>query len=339
MRNFIHDRYIASTLCSMADAAVADPAPANAATPATPATPAPAPKAETVAESMDQRRTFDTVDEAVAYLNLCSTKFIDFETAAPLVTRGMDEEGNFDPAVYTPDMRVLVAVLKNRVRDDKGNALPSTVKAIIVAPIPSLDALIASEAGKSWLDSIVDKELNHIAVRALRQADDVTLVADQIPQTLESYITSQRETGGIMETFDNLFKPIIAALAAKSPAWSKARLIKTELKKAMESQAYAAEYYPALEDRGDKPSMFVMALQFGAKIAKDKGLDPAIFDKWLATRDAKTLKATTEGDDDFELDDIEIPVEAPAADAAKTPGDNGFTEELAASAADEPAAA
>lgn len=270
-------------------------------------------KAATVAESMDQRRTFATVDDAAAYLNNCAEKFTDFDSV-PLVARGMGEDGNFDPAIYTGDMRVLVAVLKNRTKDDKGNALPSTVKAIVVAPIPTLDALLASDAGKIWLESVTDKELNHIAVRALRAADDVTTVADQVPQTLESYITSQRESGGIMETFDNLYKSIIAALAAKSPAWAKARLIKTELKKAMESAAYASEYYPALEDRGDKPSLFVMALQFGQRVAKETGADPAIFDKWLANRDAKTLKQTGD-EEDFDLDDITLPTDAEATPA------------------------
>lgn len=281
-------------------------------------------KAETVAESMDQRRTFASVDEAATYLNTCAERFTDFDTVAPLVARGMDEEGNFDPAIYTEGMRVLVAVLKNRVKDDKGNALPSTVKAIVVCPIPSRELILANEAATAWLDSVLDKELNHIAVRALRNADDVTTVADQIPQTLESYISSSRETGGIMETFDNLFKSIIAALAAKSPAWAKARLIKTELKKAMESAAYASEYYPALEDRGDKPSLFVMALQFGQRIAKEKGLDPAIFDKWLATRDAKTLKQTAEDSEDFDLDDLELKEEEVATPATDTADDVGI---------------
>ena len=272
-------------------------------------------KAETVAESMDQRQTFNSVEDAANYLNLRAEKFSDFDTVAPLVTRGMDEEGNFDPEIYTEGMRVLVAVLKNRVKDEKGNALPSTVKAIVVCPIPSRELILSNAAATSWLDSVLDKELNHIAVRALRAADDVTTVADQIPMTLESYITSQRESGGIMETFDNLYKSIISAIGVRSPAWLKARLIKTELKKAMESKAYASEYYPILEDRGDKPSLFSMALQFGARIAKEKGMDPAIFDKWLATRDAKTLKETTGTDEDFDLDDLEL-VEEKTAEPA-----------------------
>lgn len=327
MRN-ISQLMTSASLCSVvAEGAVID----SAAAPTTNGTK----KAETVAESMDQRQTFNTVEDAANYLNLCAEKFSDFDTVAPLVARGMDEEGNFDPEVYTPGMRVLVAVLKNRVKDEKGNALPSTVKAIVVSPIPSRELILSNAAATSWLDSVLDKELNHIAVRALRAADDVLLAADQIPMTLESFITSQRETGGIMETFDNLYKAIIAAIGARSPAWLKARLIKTELKKAMESKAYASEYYPALEDRGDKPSLFAMAIQFGARIAKEKGMAPDVFDKWLATRDAKTLKQTSEADEDFDLDDLELQEEA----APATPATEATVEAPAPEAAPEPAAA
>jgi hypothetical protein len=51
-----------------------------------------------------------------------------------------------------------------------------------------------------------------------------------------------------METFDLLYKGIDAALSQKLPVWSKARFIKSELKKALESKGYASEFYPALED-------------------------------------------------------------------------------------------
>lgn len=284
----------------------------------TAATPAPAAeKPKTVIEHMDSRRMFDSTTEAEAYLNRMGETLSDFADV-PQVIRGMievkdTEEGSatfgetigveFDPAIYTNDMRVMVAVLANR--GEKGQ--PSTVKAIVVTPAPKLDAILADEAARLWLTSkVLDKELNHVAVRALRTADDVESVADQMPLSLADYISSSREsTGGIMETFNTLFKGLIASVAVKSPAWAKVRFIKSELKKALESKAYAAEYYPTLEDRGDKPSLFVMALQLGQREAKKQGLAPDIFDRWLATRDQKALKAATdETDDDFDLDDL-----------------------------------
>lgn len=315
---------------------------ANTVAPVTDST-AQAAKPKTVIENMDSRRMFDTTTDALTYLNRCADEFADFG-AHPQIIKGLIVEGegesasaNLDPTVYTSDMRVMVAVLANR--GEKGK--PSTVKAIVVTPAPKLDAILANESAKAWLAKIADKELNHVAVRALRTADDVESVADQMPLTLADYISSSREsTGGIMESFNSLFKGIIATLAAKSPAWAKRRLIKSELKKAFESRPYALATYPELEDRGDKPSLFVMALQLGQRQAKADGLAPDIFDKWLATRNDKAIGTTTEEDDaeDFELDDLAFVADSTDNKVEPTSGEATPTEAPAAQTpADAPA--
>jgi hypothetical protein len=281
------------------------------------ATPAKVAKPKTVIENMDSRRMFDSIDDTLAYLNQSGETLSDFANhpqiinGLTMVGEGDDATPTLDPAVYGPGMRAMVAVLANR--GVKGQ--PSTVKAIVVTPAPSFDMILADENARKWAERIIDKELNHVAVRALRNADDPESVQDQMPLTLADYISSSRESsGGIMETFNTMFKGIIASVAAKSPNWAKARLTKNELKKAFESKAYALEYYPQLEDRDDKPSLFVMALQLGEREAKKQGLDPAIFAKWLETRDAKELTvATNEESDDFDLDDLAFEVETPAA--------------------------
>lgn len=319
----MHNRFnsIVSGVSTLALCHMASAAPATDTT--QPSSPdSPDSKAKTVIEGMDSRRMFDNVTDAAAYLNKCAESFADFDKH-PQVLRGIlqegDSAGDFDPAVYTDSTRVMVAVLANR--GEKGK--PSTVKAIVVTPAPKIDAILADSAGRAWLDKIIDKELNHVAVRQLRTADDVESVADQMPLSLADYISSARESsGGIMETFNTLFRGIIASVAQKSPNWAKARLTKNELKKAMESSAYAKEYYPTLEDRGDKPSLFVMAMQLGEREAKKQGLDPAIFAKWTDTRDQKSLAAANADEsDDFDLDSLafvaedEKPVDSKPADA------------------------
>lgn len=311
---------IAHLLAGSALMMAAEAAESTGTTAAAPDAPA---KPKTVIENMDSRRMFDTTEEAAAYLNHCAESFADFESH-PQVLNGIDGNGDFDPAIYTPETRVMVAVLANR--GEKGK--PSTVKAIVVTPAPKLDAILDSETGKGWLAKIIDKELNHVAVRALRTADDVTTVQDQMPLSLADYVTSSRESsGGIMETFNALFKGLIATLAARSAPFAKARLTKGEFKKALESKAYALEYYSKLEDRGDKPSLFVMAGQLGQREAKNQGLDPAIFDKWLAQRDEKTFTATTtdEDADDFDLDSLAFVDSSNADDDAATTTENAAT--------------
>lgn len=257
-------------------------------------TAAPAAKAKTVADDMDSRRVFANIDEATAYLNRCAEEFSDFGDIT-LAGAGIDSEGNFDPEVYNDSMRVMVSTLRTQGK----NGQPGGIKAVVVAPIPTLDSILADGSGKTWLMKILDKEFNHVAVRALREASDVSTVVDQMPTTRDAYISSSREgASGIIETYNELFKELNRIFSAKVPAWAKARLTKNELKRSLESAGYAAEYYPALENRKNG-SLFVAALTLGQNAAKMKGLDATIFDRWLETRDGK---AFTADDTEEELD-------------------------------------
>jgi hypothetical protein len=190
------------------------------------------------------------------------------------------------------------------------------VKAIVVAPVPKIDVLLDSPAGKSWVEKILHKELNHVAVRHLRDAEDVKNFVDQMPTTVEGYITSERGTGGIIETFNELYKGIDTALSAKLPVWAKARFIKSELKKALESKGYAAEFYPTLEDYKGQ-SLFDAALDIGINAARRKGLDPTIFERWKATRATKAF--TADEDEDEEELNLESLTDALLAEGADKP--------------------
>lgn len=252
-------------------------------------------KAKTVAGGdMTARRIFGNIDEATQYLTASAEAFADFGDI-PIAAPGMDSEGNFDPAIYTDQTDTMVSVLRSG----------SKVKAIVVAPIPKVGALLDSEEGRKWVDKILHKELNHVAVRHLREAEDVSTVVDQMPTTLDGYITSGREGGGgIMEAYDELYKQINATLATKLPVWSKARFTKGELKKALESKGYASEYYPAVEDYKGA-SLFETALALGVAAAKRKGLDPTIFERWADTRNNKTFTPGEDEDEDsLDLDSL-----------------------------------
>lgn len=248
-------------------------------------------KAKTVGEDMASRRIFPTIAEASQYLMASAAQYADFgdmTIAAP----GMDEEGNFDSEIYSDDKDVMVSILRNARK----------VKAIVVAPIPRVNALLESDEGRKWVEKILHKELNHVAVRHLRDAEDVTTVTDQIPTTLDAYIIGREGGGGLLEAYDELYKQVNATLATKLPVWAKARFTKGELRKALESKGYASEYYPAVEDYKGQ-SLFETALELAIAAAKRKGFDPTIFERWKATRNSKTFNA---GDDD---DDEDLGVE------------------------------
>lgn len=285
---------------------------------------APAPKI--VAEDMSNRVVFTAtydeegnvtrtaVEAAQEYLEAQGERLSDFgdQTFAMAGIDIVDGEAVWDPEIYTESMDVMVALL----RKQKGG-----VKAIVVAPVPSIQTILGDTAARDWMTRILHKELNHVAVRALREAEDVSTVVDQIPVNLTGYIESGRAGAGIVETFNELYKAVNATLAAKVPVWAKYRLLKTELKKAMESKGYAEEVYAPLEDyKGN--SLFVAAIQIGITGAKRKGLDATIFERWLATRDQKKFTgATTDEDDDaFDFDSLTesmLVEDAPKTDEAK----------------------
>lgn len=279
-------------------------------------------RVKTVAADMDSRTVLPTLEEAETFLGASAERFADWNDH-PLVAPALlkDESGEpigFDPAVYgSESSEIMVALLKNR--GEKGQV--STLKAIVVAPIPTLDALLADDAGRAFVQEIIHKELNHRAVRALREAADVSTVADQIPFTLDGYISSSRESGGIMETFNETYKAINATLSKARAIWAKARLTKNELKKAMESKGYALEFYAPLEESGKDGSLFEAAIALGINAAKREGMDPTIFERWKATRDSKQYAADDEDEEELDLDSLteSMLTEAPAEEATETP--------------------
>ena len=265
-------------------------------------------KAKTVLDDMASRRIFDNVESATAYITKCQTDFADFN-GYPVAAVGFTEDGDFDPEVYTDDMRIAVSVLTQRGEGPNS----STVKAIVIYPTPKLEAILGTEAGTGWLTAIMEKELNHVAVRNLRKAgtpgnEELTIedAVESMPTSIADFITSNRETsGGILEVYNTLWQLIKKALGKKFKAFALANLSKKELRKGIESASYASAIYPQLEDRtnkaGEKASFFEIAANFGILLAKEQGLDPAFFEKALANRNEKTIEVSDD-EDDFDME-------------------------------------
>jgi hypothetical protein len=281
-------------------------------------------KVKSVIEDMASRTFCESIEAASAFLAKCQEDFADFDQH-PLVLNGIDSEGNFDPAVYTTDMRVMIDVLTNRgevavdAKGDKSRG-PSTVKAIVVTPAPTREAILASEAGLTWLDKIIATQLSHVANAPLRKADNLATAQASMPLTLAEYVSPTREPNTANATFDALYRLILEGMK-KSKAWARAKLNKAELKNCMQSAAYALHNQPALEDRTDATgktldSLFVLALKVGIRQADEDVLDSSIFQTWLDTRNEAAFEVEEdEGEEeDFTIDDIVLAKkEAPAS--------------------------
>lgn len=266
-----------------------DSTPVAAAAPAVAAPKTPKPK--TTLENMAARKVFDSTDATMAYLANCAETFSDFnDSDQTIIIPFRDAEGGLDAEKYDADgYEVMVATLKERVTTP-GNAAVTTLKAIVITPIPSLELLMDSAEGQAFVAEIVRKELNHRAVRQLRVAENPVTVADQIPYTVTAFVSSSREDSGIIEAYNDLYKHINDTLAKAAPAWKRRKLTKAELRAALESKAFALDSYPELEEAGPNGSLFVMALKLGAMTADKKGLDSTIFTRWLESRDAAAFE-------------------------------------------------
>lgn len=280
---------------------------ANAAT--APATESKAPAPKTVAGDMPERQIFPNTDKAFEYLAASASTYSDFASvgfAGPGINFTDDGEvESIDEGIYGEDTEVMVSVLKTYVDVPGKDKKQAVAKAIVMAPIPTIDAVLSNEDARGWLVRIMHKELNHVAVRPLRTAENIMAAVAQMPTTLAGYITNQREANsGLLVAFDDHWKAVNDYLTAKIPAWKRARFKKLDLRKAFESRAFALEWYENLEDRGeDAESIIVAALKMLIAAAEKAGKDTTLLNKWLTTRDQVTAPSADEADDDsFDFD-------------------------------------
>lgn len=290
-----------------------------------------APKPKTTFENMSARKIFADSTSMLAYLGACAEKFTDFnDEDQTIIIPFMDAEGQIDAEKFdATGYESMVATLKERGA--------TSLKAIIVTPIPTLDLLLESDEGRTFVQEVVRKELNHRAVRQLRVAENPRTVADQIPYSVTDFTNSSRGDAGIVEAYNELYKHINDTLSKASPPWKRRKLTKSELRAALESKAFALDSYPELEEAGANGSLFVFALKLGAMTAEKKGLDPTIFTRWMESRDAAAYEATEEEETLLDFDSMAEAMlaepkaepateEAPAADS-NTEADKADTAE------------
>ena len=256
--------------------------------------------AKTVAD-IDSRRTFKTVDEALAYIGEFG-EYVGFgDLQQAIVGAIADDDGNvtLDPAIYDESMEIAVAIVSEKVAGAKMKPI-----ALAVYPTPSTDAVLATDEGKAWIAKLVEKEANLVAMRALRKSDNIEESAAAMPTTIASYITPSREAAtGILATYEAVWKDIKQLMAKKSRAWAIANFSKKELRRALESASYASGTYPKVEKGGGESSLFVFAIGLGQLLAKKAELDPAFFDNALAKRNEHVINIDDE-DGALTLDDL-----------------------------------
>lgn len=281
-------------------------------------------KVKTVIDDMPGRTIVGTTTEAAATIARYMNEYADFNSY-DLVAPGLGQDDTgalvFDPAIYTADMRVMIATVEKRI--SQGN---SQIVAIVITPVPTVEAILADEAGKLWLGKTVDTALNAAAVRELRKKDAKATdpaILEAMPKTLADYVTSSR--GGsstLLEAYESLWRDVKSVLGEMSKAFKLANLSKKEFRRAMESKAHAERFYPMVENTKNG-SVFEFAIKAFKTEAVDRGFDSSIFDRWLANRDTFEIDANDDDDgEELSLDSLSAAlakkIDTPAA-ATDTP--------------------
>lgn len=295
----------------------------------------------TVADDMQPRRCFyptpdkSAIEQAMEFIAAESQRLSDFNDypfAAPGLSTDDEGETVLSEEIYGGNIGVMVGRLTKVANKAKGT--DGGVKCIYMAPIPNFpDTLAGDSTFNDWALGILEKEASHVAVRPLRDAENVLAVVDQMPATVDAYLTASRGQGAsLLVAFNELYKAIKTTMSKASKVWEKQnpRLVKSELRRCFESAAYAREYYVSLEDwtnpkTNASESLFVYALRMVTPVAEKRGFDSTIFKRWIDTRDLKPLEIESEEDEDadFDLDalassmlDATAPTDSkPAADA------------------------
>ena len=270
-------------------------------------------KPKTTLDLVPERRTFPTLEEAGVALAAIAEQATDFESVTIVAPGASFGGGEFVPEApeWTADSHeIMLAPLATKaVKDKDGNVTkPSRLIALVLCPIPTVDAVSADDKGIIALNEVWRKEMNHRAVRKLRNAENVLAAASEMPLSLESFVTSQTGGPSGLAAFDDHWLIYSQALAKKVPAWQ-ARFPggkgKAAIRGAVENAAKATALFPELESFGAKEeSLFVRLLQGTIGAATKAGQDTTLLQAWLDTRDAQTYDEKADATADLDLDSL-----------------------------------
>lgn len=252
-------------------------------------------KVEDIKSAMDSRTLFDTVGEAVEAMEKAASQTENFH-GLPIAIKGMNDEGEIDPATYEGCFAVL-SYVGARVESTSGKKVVG-IRSIQVTPMPKLEAFMASEDGLKWLSKIAEKELSHVAFRSFRESATMMEFqqgVERSPGTVEDFIAEHASSTGIdTKTFDMLWAEFRKSLKKQKPKLYAALPAKGEVLKSIRSRAYAVAEHSLLESKnifvGIANMMTAAALGNTAKDNSPQPLDVTAFESWLAGRDTLVLQ-------------------------------------------------
>lgn len=245
------------------------------------------------------RATFDNFEAAVAkvnsLINLAATHAGERARTLPVIVAG-----HAGPATTLEEIpawgadRVGVSLMTVKQKAATG------VRALVVYPMPSVDAYMNDSNGSDWLTKVADKETSHVAFRHLRnvaETDSLAMLystAGRMPVTVDAYAQETREGGLDASSFNEVWGDLRKAINQRLPEIGKALPQRAEVIKAIRSKSYAIEAgYADLERR----SIFVFIAQKAIELIDRTNeadaaseLETSEIESWVAGRETLNLQ-------------------------------------------------
>jgi hypothetical protein len=209
---------------------------------------------------------------------------------------------NFDPEKDFPeqfDGLVLPLSKQEKVGDETKNV----TKIIVVAAIPSFDALNAHSKGMDFVRDAVVRQFANKLGTAFRPRVDGKAAAS-VPHTVEDFIENRREASA--EAWKKVGPVLVGALRKKGLV----TITQAILRKCLASTPFAKATYTNIPQE-----QWQGVLNVGKAIAGKMAVDASIFDNWAEMRDQVTAEAVEVNDLSIDLDKLVIGTPATAAAA------------------------
>lgn len=200
--------------------------------------------------------------------------------------------------------RIVIATVGVRDKGDASKSIPARngYKAIVIMRQPSVAEFLAdeSEAARSFVSKLVEREATDVAFSGIRAADSIEeleTVMGGLPDTVAGIVENSRQGAAGSTSFDTMWSDFRAGfLKPKYPKLNSALPQKPEIIKAIKSKAYALanpETRP-IEENGyfEKivGAMIKMAAGWKNEAGEPDPLDTSDMQAWLNERESVNIE-------------------------------------------------
>lgn len=231
----------------------------------------------------------------------------------------IDAEGNVTGQVEKPTILAAVAIVGMRVRNATTGKMDSGARALVMFPLPVLEAFMADDKGVGFVRKVTEKETAHVAFRDLRNAEtveDLQMAFDSMPRNVEGFVSSHTKAAEIDTTaFDAVWPNLMAYVKTRYAAIHAALPTKKEeVRRSIQSAGYASELYPDLESKRIFEWLGKNAIKLAesATSTNDDGvevpapIDASAIEGWIADRETFNPWSTRKALDESALAGIDL---------------------------------